>query len=164
MRCLKVGFVPAKADPDKQEDFKKKELAPRLEEAKARKRAVFFVDAAHFVLGAFLGWVWCFKRLFIKSPSGRQRLNVLGLQKISTKWTSRISGSRVGIKDLSWGWRSILSKISSGAMKAITHELIAVTNETYINAESVCELLRKIAALNLGIPITIVLDNAKYQT
>jgi hypothetical protein len=34
---------------------------------------------------------------------------------------------------------------------------------TYINAESVCELLRKLAALHLGVPITIFLDNARYQ-
>ncbi len=46
MRCLKVGFVPGKAiDPEKineQERFKKDELEPRLEEAKAGKRSVFF--------------------------------------------------------------------------------------------------------------------------
>lgn len=50
-----------------------------------------------------------------------------------------------------------------GALNAVTHELITVTNDTYINAESVCELLRKIAALGLTIPITLVLDNARYQ-
>jgi len=38
-----------------------------------------------------------------------------------------------------------------------------VTNDAYINANSVCELLRKIAALNLGVPITLILDNARYQ-
>lgn len=110
MRCLKVGVIPAKADPDIQADFKKKELEPRLEEAASGKRAVFFVDAAHFVLGAFLGFVWCFQRVFVKAPSGRQRFNVLG------------------------------------ALNAITHEVFTVTNETYINAETVCELLQKLAA------------------
>lgn len=50
-----------------------------------------------------------------------------------------------------------------GALNAITHELILVTNDTYITAESVCELLRKIAALHLNLPITLVLDNARYQ-
>jgi len=50
-----------------------------------------------------------------------------------------------------------------GALNALTHELIAVTNETYINAQSVCELLHKLAALGLSIPITLVLDNARYQ-
>ena len=50
-----------------------------------------------------------------------------------------------------------------GALNAITHELITVTNTTYINAECVCELLRRLAALELSIPITLVLDNARYQ-
>ena len=47
MRCLKVGALPAKADPDQQEKYKTEQLEPRLEEAKQGKRAVFFVDAAH---------------------------------------------------------------------------------------------------------------------
>ena len=38
-----------------------------------------------------------------------------------------------------------------------------ITNDTYINGESVCELLRKIALLNIEVPITLVLDNARYQ-
>ena len=32
-----------------------------------------------------------------------------------------------------------------------------------INSESVCQLLHKLAALGLSIPITLVLDNARYQ-
>lgn len=50
-----------------------------------------------------------------------------------------------------------------GAFNAATHELISVTNETYVTATTVCELLRKIAASGLGKPITLVLDNARYQ-
>lgn len=50
-----------------------------------------------------------------------------------------------------------------GAINAITHELVMVTNDAYINAQSVCELLQKLAALNLKIPISLVLDNARYQ-
>jgi transposase len=38
-----------------------------------------------------------------------------------------------------------------------------VCNETYINAESVCERLKKIADQYAGLPITVVLDNARYQ-
>ena len=49
----KIGMIPAKADPDIQDKFKKEELEPRLEEAKQGKRAVFFVDAAHFVLAPY---------------------------------------------------------------------------------------------------------------
>ena len=50
-----------------------------------------------------------------------------------------------------------------GALHAITHQLITVTNDSYINASSVCELLEKIAALGLSTPITVVLDNARSQ-
>ena len=120
-------MIPAKADPEQQAVFLQDVLEPRLAEAKAGQRAVFFVDAAHFVLAAFLGYLWSVKRIFIQSPSGRQRFNVLG------------------------------------ALNAVTHELITVTNDTYINAASVCELLHKLADLHLDVPITLVLDNARYQ-
>jgi transposase len=50
-----------------------------------------------------------------------------------------------------------------GAWNALTHQLIAVTNTTVVNTETMCELLRKIAALGLSGPITLVLDNARYQ-
>jgi len=50
-----------------------------------------------------------------------------------------------------------------GAWNAITQELIAVTNTTVVNTETIGELLRKIAALGLIGPITLVLDNARYQ-
>ncbi len=85
------------------------------------------MDAAHFVLGSYLGWLWCFVRVVVRAPSGRQRFNVLG------------------------------------ALNAITHQLITVTNESYINSLSVCTLLEKIALLGLQEPITLVMDNARYQ-
>jgi transposase len=50
-----------------------------------------------------------------------------------------------------------------GALNAVTHELTTVTNDTYINAQSFCDLLWCIARLNIGVPITLVLDNARYQ-
>lgn len=78
MKYRKTGVIPGKADPQLQFDFFKTELSPRLEEAGKGERKVYFVDAAHFVLGSFLGMIWCFSRIFIKSSSGRQRYNVLG--------------------------------------------------------------------------------------
>jgi len=106
-----------------------KELQPRLEEAKEGKRAVYFADAAHFVHGAFIACVWCIVRVFIPTPSGRNRYNVLGV------------------------------------VDAITHNFIAVCNATYINHLSVIELLEKIRENHKDsiIPISIFLDNAKYQ-
>lgn len=131
MRYCKVGYVPAKATtPEKraeQETFKAEKLEPCLEEAKAGRRVVLFMDAAHFVHGAVLSAVWCFTRLFIPSPSGRKRFNVLG------------------------------------ALNAVTKEVLTLTNQTYINAESVCLFLIQIAKQYVGVPITIVLDNASYQ-
>lgn len=50
-----------------------------------------------------------------------------------------------------------------GAWNAVTRQLTYVTNTTVVNTETMCELLRKIAAKNLLGPITLVLDNARYQ-
>src|SRR4029434_7288605 len=74
---VRSPYCQPKATPMCRKSIKKK-LEPRLADAQAGKRAVFFVDAAHFVFGAFLGYLWCFARCWIKAPSGRQRFNVLG--------------------------------------------------------------------------------------
>ena len=110
-----------------QADFLDTKLKPCLDAAQAGEGHVFFVDAAHFVLGTFLCCLWSFTRIFVRAASGRQRFNVLG------------------------------------AWNAVTRELIAVTNTTVVNTETMSELLRKIAALGLIGPITLVLDNARYQ-
>ena len=55
-----------------------------MTEAQAGERVVLFMDAAHFVYGAFLGMLWCVERLFVKTPSGRQRLNVLAALNATT--------------------------------------------------------------------------------
>ena len=50
-----------------------------------------------------------------------------------------------------------------GAWNAVTRQLVAVTNTTVVNTATMCELLHKIAALSLTEPLTLVLDNARYQ-
>ena len=134
MKCRRCGVVPGKAmEDDKQrqaqQEFHDNLLQPILDEAKQGKRTVLFVDAAHFVMGAFLGMVWCFVRLLLPSASGRKRHNVLG------------------------------------AYDPITHEAITITNDTYINQDVFCEFLEKIANAypDNGRPITLILDNARYQ-
>jgi hypothetical protein len=106
-----------------------KKLKPRLEEAREGKRVIYFADAVHLVHGAFIARVWCIVRIFIPTPSGRNRYNVLGV------------------------------------IDAITHNFISVCNTTYINHLSVIELLEKIREVHKDnvIPISIFLDNAKYQ-
>src|ERR1700675_4857915 len=61
-----------------QAEFLETKLEPLLEEARAGTGHVFFVDAAHFVMGSFLCCVWCLVRLLIRGGSGRQRYSVLG--------------------------------------------------------------------------------------
>jgi transposase len=85
MKPRKVGQIPAKVDVRAQEAFKTERLEPRLAEAKAGQRVVCFMDAAHVVFAPFLGLVWCFERLFVKAPSGRQRLNVLAALHATTR-------------------------------------------------------------------------------
>lgn len=50
-----------------------------------------------------------------------------------------------------------------GAWNAVTRELIAITNTTVVNTDTMCELLRAVAARGLAGPVTLVLDNARYQ-
>jgi transposase len=50
-----------------------------------------------------------------------------------------------------------------GAYNAVTKKLLTVTNETYINSQSVCEMLRLLRRTHRGKSVTVVLDNAAYQ-
>jgi transposase len=110
-----------------QQQFLETQLNPRLEEAKAGKRRVLFVDASHMVPGTFLCCVWAMVRPHVRAAAGRQRYNILG------------------------------------ALDAVTREVITVTNTTVVNRETMIELLRKIASQGGPGPVTLVLDNARYQ-
>ncbi len=50
-----------------------------------------------------------------------------------------------------------------GAWNAVTRTLVSVTNTTVVNTDTMCELLRNVAAVGLVGPVTVVLDNARYQ-
>jgi len=116
-RCLAAIPLPPKKTIEEhaatQAEFLETKLEPLLEEARAGKGQVFFVDAAHFVMGSFLCCVWCAVRLFIRGGSGRKRYSVLG------------------------------------AWNAATHELVSITTDATVSAETMYALLRKIAALAL---------------
>ena len=127
MKYRKAASIPGKCDAQLQFDFYEQQMLPRLAEAAKGERKVFFADAAHFVMGAFLGMLWCFGRLFIKTAPGRQRYSVLG------------------------------------AVESHSHEIISVSTEGTVSAPLVVELLDKIRATHPAIPITLILDNARYQ-
>jgi transposase len=50
-----------------------------------------------------------------------------------------------------------------GALNFATKKVSTVTNDTYITAVEICELLQKVALEYAGKPIYLVLDNARYQ-
>lgn len=127
MRPRMSGHVPAKADPDKQAVFLRDTLKPLLAKAQAGECHLFFMDAAHFVLAAFVGIVWCFERVFVKASPGRHRINVLG------------------------------------ALNPVTHKIETVVNTDYVNATTVAKMLKLLAGKFKGLPIFVVLDNARYQ-
>jgi len=110
-----------------QAEYLEQKLEPALAEAREGVAHLFFVDAAHFVMGSFLCCVWCAVRLMIRAGSGRKRYSVLG------------------------------------AWNAVTNTLVSVTTTATVNAETMCALLRQIAALGLQGPVRLVLDNARYQ-
>jgi transposase len=70
-----------------------------------------------------------------------------------------------------WCWVRLCIRAASGrkrynvlaALHAVSHRLIRVANHSYINALSVCDLLRAVADAGVGRPVTLVLDNARYQ-
>jgi len=70
-----------------------------------------------------------------------------------------------------WSFARIFMRAASGrqrfnglgAWDAVARRLIAVTNTTVVNTETMCQRLRTIAAAGLSGPITGVLDNARYQ-
>jgi transposase len=133
LRYRKVAAVPVPPKKTIEEHareqgrFLSQELEPCLKEARAGRRAVFFVDAAHFVWAPFLGCLWCLTRLFVRSATGRKRYSVLG------------------------------------ALDAVTHQIVRVCDEGYVTAQTVCTLLQALARAGSRVPITVVLDNARYQ-
>lgn len=130
-RCLGAIPLPPKKTLEEhaqtQAEFLREKLGPALAEACEGKAHLYFVDAAHFVMGSFLCCVWSLVRMMIRAASGRQRYSVLG------------------------------------AWNAVTNALVSITTDATVNAETMCELLHKIAALGLSGPVRLVLDNARYQ-
>jgi len=50
-----------------------------------------------------------------------------------------------------------------GALNAITHQVVSICSEGNIDSWSVTALLFEIRKLSNGLPISLILDNARYQ-
>ena len=127
LKYRKLGMIPAKADADEQGEFLDEKLWPRLRQAQWLRRVVCFVDAAHFVHGPYLGYLWCFVAAPDAWPLGPQAVPCPG-------------GDRRGHP-----------RVDDGLQRHGDQR------------EAVCELLRKLSARYAGLPMTLVLDNARYQ-
>lgn len=62
-----------------------------VKKAKKKEISLFFVDAAHFVLQPFLGFLYSETKIFVKSSAGRSRYNVLGALNAITKEITTIT-------------------------------------------------------------------------
>ena len=51
------------------------------------------MDASHFVMGAFAGRVWSAVRMYVRTPSGRSRFNVLGALNFVSKKVETVTNS-----------------------------------------------------------------------
>jgi hypothetical protein len=49
------------------------------------------------------------------------------------------------------------------ALHAVTHAVLTVQNLTYMTAETVGEWWRRLARSHPGIPVTVIVDNARDQ-
>ena len=127
LKLRKTAPIPGKCDHQLQFHFYTREMLPRLEEARLGERKVLFVDAAHFVLGAFPGLIWCFERIFLKTSPGRQRYNILG------------------------------------AIDSHNQEFTSIRTTENINALTLIRLLDLVNEKYPSIPISMVMDNARYQ-
>jgi transposase len=88
----KMGQIPGKADVQKQKEWLENSLEPYIEQARKGLCHLLFCDAAHFVLASFICMVWSRIRLFLRTPAGRNRINVPGaVHAISKQVTTHIN-------------------------------------------------------------------------
>jgi transposase len=125
-----------------QATFLREKLEPVLTQARAKRRSVLFVDAAHFVQGSFLCCVWCLVRMFVRGASGRRRYNVLGAWDGVTRELIRVSNdTRVSSDTMV----ELLGRIAVRAQGATT---VVLDNARYQRCEVV-----KAEAERLGIEL-----------
>ena len=146
MQWRKVGSLPAKADCDEQQAFVDRKLAPKLREAVRGQRTVLFLDASHFVYGAYLGYLWCVVRLFVPTGNGRQRYSVLGAINAVTHRIHAIT--TWGMVDSEFVCQ-LLREIRSSYAGKIT---IVLDNASYQKSAQVIALARKLRIHLLYLP------------
>lgn len=154
LKRLKVGSLPAKADPRMQHTFYNDVMKPLIGKARKGLLALYYGDAAHFVHGCdFLGYLWCLARRLVKTFSGRSRYNVIGAvdcithKMITVTNTTYITATTVC---------ELLEQVVAGAKaRGLTTVRLILDNARYQKCKLVAE---KVAQLNQteGVDLAIV--------
>jgi len=80
-----TGHIPGKADPEKQKEWIETVYKPALDDSKNNGCHLYFSDAVHFILSEFCTHIWSRERRFLKSNTGRNRINIMGAVNAYTK-------------------------------------------------------------------------------
>jgi transposase len=147
LKFRRLGMIPARADAQEQVKLLDRRLGPRLRQARRLRRVVYFVDAAHFVHGPYLGCLWCFVRLLIRGPSGRQRFNVLGaVDAVTRQLTMVINDTAVNAESVSELLRKVRDR--SGGLPVT----LVLDNALYQRCEPVKRLAQDLRIELLYLP------------
>ena len=148
-----------------QAKFLDEELKPTLDAAQAGKGHVFFVDAAHFVLGTYLCCLWSFERIFVRAASGRQRFNVPGAWNAVTRDLIAVTNTTVDDHTISFDTTAVgvphLVRVSyfpnwvaegaEGPYHAAPSLMVVVPTQEHVVLE-----FRRLTAERVGIALTVV--------
>lgn len=80
-----TGHIPGKADPKKQSEWINTKYKPALKDCMENGCHLYFSDAVHYVLSEFCTHIWSKERRFLRSNTGRNRINVMGAVNAFTK-------------------------------------------------------------------------------
>jgi transposase len=153
LRYRKVAAIPVppkktiEEHAKEQARFLEAELEPALQEARAGRATVFFLDAAHFVWAPFLGSVWCLARLFVRSATGRKRYNVLGALNAVTHEVIRVCNEGYVTADTVC---TLLRKLADAGLK--TPITVVLDNAAYQRCALVQSLAKELGIRLLFLP------------
>ncbi|HUR53600.1 MAG TPA: IS630 family transposase [Gemmataceae bacterium] len=129
-----------------QATFLREKLEPVLAQARAKRRSVFFVDAAHFVQGSFLCCVWCLVRMFVRGSSGRRRYNVLGAWNGVTRELIRVTNDTRVSSD------TMIELLGQIAVRTLGPTTLVLDNARYQRCEAVATEAKRLGIELLFLP------------
>lgn len=98
-------------------------LEPLIAQAQKQQLHLFFMDAAHFVMLPFLGYVYSLLVRYLKRASGRKRFNVLGaLHAVSHELVTLTSHETINVV-LPGAWQSNTDNRQEESKRGCSHRL-----------------------------------------